>query len=93
MNMKKFIKDLQLLLPCEQTFYTVIFGMGLMWVIFLLIMIATDSRIVNKYEYQKLQQHCTVADSLINSIDTNYTLDVISELPIYDEYVKTLDLP
>ena len=92
--MKKFIKDLRMLLPCEQTFYTVIFGMGLMWVIFLLIMITTDSRIVNKYEYQNLQQHCTAADSLINSIDTNYTLDVISELPIYDKYTKTkLDLP
>lgn len=91
--MKKFIKDLRMLLPCEQKFYTIVFGMGLMWVIFLLIMIATDSRIVNKYEYQNLQQHCIAADSLINSIDTNYTLDVISELPIYDEYVKTLDLP
>lgn len=87
--MKKFIKDLKMLLPCEQTFYTVIFGMGLMWVIFLLIMIATDSRIVNKYEYQNLQQHCTAADSLVNSINTNYVLDVLSEFPIYDEYIET----
>lgn len=87
--MKKFIKNLRMLLPSEQTFYTIVFGMGLMWVIFLLIMIATDSRIVNKYEYQNLQQHCTAADSLVNSIDTNYVLDVLSEIPVYDEYIKT----
>lgn len=79
-----------MLLPCEQTFYTIVFGMGLMWVIFLLIMIATDSRIVNKSEYRELQRHCTVADSLINSIDKDYVLDVLSEYPIYDEYKAIL---
>lgn len=87
--MKKFIKNLKMLLPSEQTFYTVVFGMGLMWVIFLLIMIATDSCIVNKYDYQNLQQHCTAADSLMDNIDTDYVLDVLSEIPVYDEYIET----
>lgn len=45
--------------------------------------------IVPKSDYQKLQQHCTAADSLINSINTDYVLDVLSEMPIYDEYIET----
>ncbi len=87
--MKKFIKNLRMLLPKERIFYAIVLGMGIMQTIHSCTMIITDSRVVNKYEYQKLQQHCTAADSLVNSIDTDYVLDVLSELPIYDEYIET----
>lgn len=76
-------------LPREEVFYAIVLGMGIMLMIHSFTMIITDSRIVNKYEYQKLQQHCTAADSLINSINTDYALDVLSEMPIYDEYIET----
>lgn len=87
--MKKFIKNLRMFLPREEIFYAIVLGMGIMLMIHSFTMIITDSRVVNKYEYQKLQQHCTAADSLMNSIDTDYVLDVLSELPIYDEYIET----
>ena len=87
--MKKFIKNLKMFLPREEIFYAIVLGMGIMLMIHSFTMIITDSRIVNKYEYQKLQQHCTAADSLVNSIDTDYVLDVLSEMSIYDEYIET----
>lgn len=76
-------------LPREEIFYAIVLGMGIMLMIHSFTMIIMDSRVVNKYEYQKLQQHCTAADSLINSINTDYVLDVLSEMPIYDEYIET----
>lgn len=91
--MKKFIKDLRMLLPKDDIILSFVIGAISMFFIMQITYAIFDARIVTNAEYNNLKQHCTAADSLINSIDTNYTLDVLSELPIYDEYVKTLDLP
>lgn len=91
--MKKFIKDLRMLLPKDDIILSFVIGAISMFFIMQITYAIFDARIVTNAEYDNLKQHCTAADSLINSIDTNYTLDVLSELPIYDEYMKTLDLP
>ena len=91
--MKKFIKNLRMLLPKDDIILSFVIGAISMFFVMQITYAIFDARIITNAEYDNLKQHCTAADSLINSIDTNYTLDVLSELPIYDEYVKTLDLP
>ena len=92
--MKKFIKDLRMLFPKDDIILSFVIGAISMFFVMQITYAIFAARIITNAEYDNLKQHCTAADSLISSIDINYTLDVISELPIYDEYMKTkLDLP
>ena len=87
--MKKFIKDLRMLLPKDDIILSFVIGAISMFFVMQITYAIFDARIITNAEYDNLKQHCTAADSLVNSIDTNYVLDVLSELPVYDEYIKT----
>ena len=87
--MKKFIKNLRMLLPKDDIILSFVIGAISMFFVMQITYAIFDARIITNAEYDNLKQHCTAADSLVNSIDTNYVLDVLSELPVYDEYIKT----
>lgn len=87
--MKKFIKNLRMLLPKDDMILSFIIGAISMFFVMQITYAIFGARIITNAEYNDLKQHCTVADSLINSIDTDYVLDMLSEFPIYDEYIKT----
>lgn len=87
--MKKFIKDLRMLLPKDDIILSFVIGAISMFFVMQITYAIFDARIITNAEYDNLKQHCTAADSLINSIDTDYVLDVLSEMPIYDKYIET----
>lgn len=87
--MKKFIKNLRMLLPKDDIILSFVIGAISMFFVMQITYAIFDAHIITNAEYDNLKQHCTAADSLVNSIDTDYVLDVLSEFPVYDEYIKT----
>lgn len=84
--MKKFIKDLIVILPKDDIILSFVIGAIFMFFALQITYAAFDARIITNAEYNDLKQHCTAADSLINSIDYDYMQDVVSEYPVYDDW-------
>lgn len=78
-----------MLLPKDDIILSFVIGAISMFFVMQITYAIFDARIVTNAEYDTLKQHCTAADSLVNSIDTDYVLDVLSEIPVYDEYIET----
>lgn len=87
--MKKFIKNVIMLLPKDDIILSFVIGAISMFFVMQITYAVFDARIITNTEYNDLKQHCTAADSLINSIDYDYVSDVLSESPVYDKYMKT----
>lgn len=84
--MKKFIKDLIVILPKDDIILSFVIGAISMFFVMQITYAVFDARIITNAEYNDLKQHCTAADSLINSIDYEYMQDVVSEYPVYDDW-------
>lgn len=84
--MKKFIKDLIVILPKDDIILSFVIGAIFMFFALQITYAVFDARIITNAEYDNLKQHCTAADSLINSIDYDYMQDVVSEYPVYDDW-------
>lgn len=84
--MKKFIKDLIVILPKDDIILSFVIGATFMFFALQITYAVFDARIITNAEYDNLKQHCTAADSLINSIDYDYMQDVVSEYPVYDDW-------
>lgn len=88
--MKKFIKNVIMFLPKNDIILSFVIGAISMFFVMQITYAIFGARIITNAEYNNLKQHCTAADSLINSINTDYVLDVLSEMSIYDEYIETI---
>ena len=84
--MKKFIKNVIMLLPKDNIILSFVIGAISMFFVMQITYAVFGARIITNAEYNDLKQHCTAADSLINSIDYDYMQDVVSEYPVYDDW-------
>lgn len=82
------IKDLRLFIPKEKTLYTFLAGVITMFIVLSITMLLTDSICIPNKEYKNLQEYYNASESLINQIDSDYMLDVLSETDAYENYER-----
>lgn len=77
-----------LFIPKEKNLYIFLSGVITMFIVMSVTIALTDSIVIPNKEYKNLKEYYNASESLIDQIDSDYMLDVLSETESYATYER-----